>query len=163
RVAAHARSLGRIRRRLPHAHGQRARAARPVEERNEPLELQEQAFELDQEVDVQVGEIRNERRQVITGLLLFEDSGWRTLRPLTDPLPAPALAFGGSALGARWVGVAGVPLAGVVARPEPLEAWDGLPNTAGSMQAEVLVANAAALPGEWLEAVRGARGPGVWL
>src|SRR5207237_902776 len=35
-----------------------------------------------------------ESKALSLGLLLFEDSGWRTLRPFTDVLPVTALAFG---------------------------------------------------------------------
>jgi UDP-N-acetylglucosamine diphosphorylase/glucosamine-1-phosphate N-acetyltransferase len=100
---------------------------------------------------------------MITGLLLFEDAGWRTLRPLTDTLPVQGLAFGASTLGNRWSRAAGVPWVGVEARAGVLAAWDGALSATNAMQAEVLAANAAAVPGEWLEQVRAERGVGVWL
>ena len=34
-------------------------------------------------------------------VVVFEDSRWRSLRPLTDLTPVPALAFGGSTLAGR--------------------------------------------------------------
>ena len=35
-------------------------------------------------------------------LVLYEDRHWRTLRPMTDLLPVPALTFGASDLARRW-------------------------------------------------------------
>ncbi|HTO91497.1 MAG TPA: putative sugar nucleotidyl transferase [Candidatus Sulfotelmatobacter sp.] len=99
---------------------------------------------------------------MITGILLFEDAGWRELRPLTDTLPVPALRFGASDLGRRWLATAGVPLVGIEARAEVMAAWESRPADASSMQAEILAVNAAALPGDWLEAARESRGAGVW-
>jgi UDP-N-acetylglucosamine diphosphorylase/glucosamine-1-phosphate N-acetyltransferase len=103
---------------------------------------------------------------VSAALLLFEDSGWPRLRPLTDLLPVPALAFGGSTLASRWVRAAGVPLAGIEARPETLAAWAGAPvfhPAAASDRDEVLIANAAALPGPWLERAQAGRAPSLFV
>jgi hypothetical protein len=50
-------------------------------------------------------------------LVLFEDSRWRDLSPLTDLLPVPALAFGASDLATRWRRAANLPLLAVEARP----------------------------------------------
>jgi UDP-N-acetylglucosamine diphosphorylase/glucosamine-1-phosphate N-acetyltransferase len=102
---------------------------------------------------------------MIVGLVLFEDAHWRQLRPLTDVLPVPALAFGGSTLGERWRVATGAPLLGVAARAEVLGAWHEppAPGAAPGTEAEVLVANAAALPEAWLAEVLDARGAGAWL
>jgi UDP-N-acetylglucosamine diphosphorylase/glucosamine-1-phosphate N-acetyltransferase len=84
-------------------------------------------------------------------LVLFEDGRWPDLAPLTDLLPVPALAFGASDLGTRWRRAVDLPLMSVEARAgrahaEPFgSAPLGLPG-----DAEVLVVNAAALPGPWL-------------
>src|SRR5262249_35343720 len=91
---------------------------------------------------------------MIAGLVLFEDEQWRDLRPLTDTLPVPALAFGGSTLGERWMQPGGVPLLAIEARPALLDAWPGrpgLPTPPAVPTADGLPANAAAIPGRWLQ------------
>ena len=101
---------------------------------------------------------------MMRSLVLFEDRHWAGLRPLTELLPVPALAFGGSHLAARWRAVASIPLRAVEARARVLAVWRERPGadvaTASSHSEggdeEVLVVNAAALPGPWLDAVRGA-------
>src|SRR5580765_6121623 len=87
-------------------------------------------------------------------LVIVEDSGWRDLRPLTDLLPVPALAFGASTLWERWRRAAGVPLLAIEARPGVMRAWREAPKpdaTRLSAGDPVLIVNAAALPGPWLE------------
>ena len=87
-------------------------------------------------------------------LVILEDSRWRDLRPLTDVLPVPALAFGASTLWERWRRAAAVPLLAIEARPGAMRAWREAPQpdaTRLSPQDPVLVVNAVALPGPWLE------------
>ena len=60
-------------------------------------------------------------------LVLFEDARWRGLRPLTDPLPVPALAFGVSDLARRWLARTRAPLFAIEARRLPLAAWHAAP------------------------------------
>ena len=91
-------------------------------------------------------------------LVIVEDAGWRDLRPLTDVLPVPALAFGASTLWERWRRAAGVPLLGIEARAGAMRAWREAPKpetTRLSARDPVLVVNAAALPGPWLEEAAG--------
>ncbi len=64
---------------------------------------------------------------MISGLVLFENPLWRQLRPLTDTLPVPALAFGGSTLGERWLSASRAPLVGIAARAEVMATWDERP------------------------------------
>jgi UDP-N-acetylglucosamine diphosphorylase/glucosamine-1-phosphate N-acetyltransferase len=88
--------------------------------------------------------------------VLFEDSGWRALRPLTDLLPVPALAFGASTLGERWMRSTGLLLSGIVARGDAMRGWAAAPALdPGPREAadEILAVNAAALPGPWVETV----------
>ena len=88
-------------------------------------------------------------------LVIVEDARWRDLRPLTDVLPVPALAFGASTLWERWRRAAGVPLLAIEARADAMRAWHAPPKpdaTRLAPQDPVLVVNAAALPGPWLEA-----------
>jgi UDP-N-acetylglucosamine diphosphorylase/glucosamine-1-phosphate N-acetyltransferase len=92
---------------------------------------------------------------VSRALVIVEDSGWRDLRPLTDVLPVPALAFGASSLWERWRRAAAVPLLAIEARAEAMRAWREAPKPDGgrlTARDPVLVVNAAALPGPWLEA-----------
>ena len=98
-------------------------------------------------------------------LLLYEDRHWRDLRPLTDLLPVPALAFGASDLARRWLAATGAGLLGIEARRGALAAWSGAPVTSGAAGAddEVLVVNAAALPGQWLESALAGRAPALWM
>jgi UDP-N-acetylglucosamine diphosphorylase/glucosamine-1-phosphate N-acetyltransferase len=87
-------------------------------------------------------------------LVIVEGSDWRDLRPLTDLLPVPALAFGASTLWERWRRAAGVPLLAIEARPGVMRAWREAPKpdaTRLSAGDPVLIVNAAALPGPWLE------------
>ena len=96
---------------------------------------------------------------MIAALVLFEDAGWRTLRPLTDLLPVPSLAFGGSTLGDRLRRAAGVAGFAVAGRAEPLAAWtaraegSAVSSLAAARNGDVLAALAAALPGAWLDGV----------
>jgi UDP-N-acetylglucosamine diphosphorylase/glucosamine-1-phosphate N-acetyltransferase len=102
----------------------------------------------------------------VSALILFEDRHWRSLRPLTDLLPVPALAFGASTLGDRWRAQTGATWLAIEARSLPLRAWASAPVSQGARPAatdEVLVANAAALPGAWLDAARAQRAPALWL
>ena len=88
-------------------------------------------------------------------LVIVEDGRWRDLRPLTDLLPVPALAFGASTLWERWRRAAGVPLLAIEARADAMRAWHGAPKPDATRLAPadpVLVVNATALPGPWLEA-----------
>ena len=100
---------------------------------------------------------------MIRALVLFEDGQWPLLRPLTELVPVPALAFGASNLADRWRRETALPLLAIEARPAPLAAWRGRPAPEGGAAvepgAEALVVNAAALPGAWLEAVRAGSGP----
>lgn len=94
-------------------------------------------------------------------LAVFEDAHWRDLRPLTDVLPTPALAFGASNLTERWKAATRWPLAAIVAREDALAAWPGAPNPDARPGAddEILAVNAAALPGGWVERVLATPGP----
>ncbi len=86
-------------------------------------------------------------------LVVFEDSHWRDLRPLTDLTPVPALAFGASCLAERISLAIGLPLSAMAARADAMTACRTKPRaTAGfeSGNGLVLFANAAALPGPWL-------------
>ena len=96
----------------------------------------------------------------LTGVVLFEDSRWRDLRPLTDLTAVPALAFGAATLGERWQAALGLPLRAVVARPGLLPKDPGA--AAIDPAEELLVVNAAALPGPWIDAVRAAAAPAVF-
>jgi UDP-N-acetylglucosamine diphosphorylase/glucosamine-1-phosphate N-acetyltransferase len=87
-------------------------------------------------------------------LVVFEDSNWRDLRPLTDVLPVPALAMGASTLLQRWKRAARLPLLGVTGRPEVIAAWGAPPADPRSDGCDVIVSvNAAAVPGPWFERV----------
>jgi UDP-N-acetylglucosamine diphosphorylase/glucosamine-1-phosphate N-acetyltransferase len=90
--------------------------------------------------------------------VLFEDAGWRTLRPLTDVLPVPALAFGGSTLGERLRRATGAESSALAGRAAPLAAWSARPGAtpvaaAAPAPGDGLAVLAAALPGPWLDAV----------
>lgn len=97
-------------------------------------------------------------------LLLFEDAGWSALRPLTDLLPTPALAFGASTLGARWMTRTRSRLLACEARPGALVVWRPAPPRVERPEGGdlVLVANAAALPGDWLAGALDNRNPTLW-
>jgi len=99
-------------------------------------------------------------------LILYEDRHWRSLRPLTDLLPVPALAFGGSDLARRWLALTGLPLASIEARAGAMAGWLSplVPDTSplGASE-EAVVVNAAALPGTWFETALAARTPSLWL
>jgi len=93
-------------------------------------------------------------------LIVFEDDHWRDLRPLTDVVPVPALAFGVTCLAARIAHAAGLPLAAIDARAGAVAACRTLPaTTAADPGAEVIAVNAAALPGPWLRALVAESGP----
>jgi len=97
---------------------------------------------------------------VTRALVVFEDERWRELRPLTDLVPVPALAFGASSLAARIAHAAGLPLSGIEARAGAIAACRTLPATApADAGAEVIAVNAAALPGPWLRALVSDSGP----
>jgi len=99
-------------------------------------------------------------------LVLYEDRHWRSLRPLTELLPVPALAFGGSDLARRWVDRTGLPLASVEARGGAMAGWAAPPapdtRPPGGSD-EAVVVNAAALPGPWFDAALETRAPALWL
>jgi len=99
-------------------------------------------------------------------LVLYEDRHWRSLRPLTDLLPVPGLAFGASDLARRWLAHARLPLFAIEARAGALAGWFGAPRTdldgAGG-EDEAVVLNAAALPGDWFAAALEARSPALWV
>src|SRR5262249_39434756 len=89
-------------------------------------------------------------------LVIWEDAGWRALRPLTDLTVVPALTFGASTLAERWRRAIDAPLLAIVARHAPMPAWADAPVAESAAQAreddEVVAVNAAALPGPWLSA-----------
>jgi len=88
------------------------------------------------------------------GLLVFEDAHWRGLRPLTDLVPVPALAFGASSLAERLARAAGLPLMAIAARPDTLVTCRTLPRfVSATGNAHALVVNGAAMPGPWLESL----------
>jgi UDP-N-acetylglucosamine diphosphorylase/glucosamine-1-phosphate N-acetyltransferase len=99
-------------------------------------------------------------------LILYEDRHWRSLRPLTDLLPVPALTFGGSDLARRWLALTRLPLASIEARAGAMAGWLSplVPDTspAGASD-EAIVVNAAALPGAWFDSALAGRAPGLWL
>src|SRR5689334_25369239 len=99
-------------------------------------------------------------------LVLYEDRHWRTLRPLTDLLPVPALAFGASDLAHRWVAASNLPLAAIEARANAMAGWHAPPaldTRPGTANDEAIVVNAAALPGAWVAAALDGRPPAWWL
>lgn len=99
-------------------------------------------------------------------LVLFEDRHWRSLRPLTDLLPVPALAFGASDVARRWLRATGLRLFGIEARALAMGAWHDapVPDTSSVDAGEdAVVVNAAALPGAWAAALLGERAPGLLL
>ena len=99
-------------------------------------------------------------------LVLFEDGHWADLRPLTEILPVPALAFGAARLETRWRARLGLRLLGIQARPQALAAWSSVPRPDVTNPApgdEVIALNAAALPGAWLTAALEAAAPALWV
>ena len=99
-------------------------------------------------------------------LVLYEDRHWRSLRPLTDLLPVPALAFGASDLARRWLASARLPLAAIEARTGAMAGWHAAPAldaTPATASDEAIVVNAAALPGAWFEVALEWRSPALWL
>jgi len=100
-------------------------------------------------------------------LVLYEDRHWRSLRPLTDLLPVPALAFGASDLARRWLAHAGLPLQAIEARRAALACWHDPPqqsaSAASEAQTQAIVVNAAALPGPWFAAALDSRAPSLWV
>lgn len=97
-------------------------------------------------------------------LVVFEDSRWRQLRPLTDLLPVPALAFGASSLWERWRRMAGLPLLAIEARAAVMASWREAPRPdAPRLEArdEVLVVNAAVLPESLLDQASATRVPSL--
>jgi UDP-N-acetylglucosamine diphosphorylase/glucosamine-1-phosphate N-acetyltransferase len=99
-------------------------------------------------------------------LVLFEDSRWIDLAPLTEVLPVHALAFGASHLTARWIeAVPESRATAMVGRRAALEAWREIPALDGSRpesRDDTLIVNVAALPGSWLGAVLDDAGPRLW-
>ena len=78
-------------------------------------------------------------------LVLYEDRHWRSLRPLTDLLPVPALAFGASDLARRWLTHSQLPLHAIEARSGAMACWHDPPQAAASGgEGEAVVINAAA-------------------
>ena len=99
-------------------------------------------------------------------LLLYENPRWERLSPVADLLPVPGLRFGASTLGARWLAALGLPLVAVEARAGALAAWREPLLAAGERPApddEVLVVDAAVLPGGWLTGLAEAGGPALFL
>lgn len=99
-------------------------------------------------------------------LVLYEDRHWRALRPLTDLLPVPALAFGSSDLARRWLRFTHIPLFAIEARAGVMPLWHHAPVQDTSSiggDDEAVVINAAALPGPWLSAVLAQRAPALFL
>ncbi len=99
-------------------------------------------------------------------LITYEDRHWRTLRPLTDTLPVPALTFGASDLARRWIARAGVPLLAIEVRASVLPSWYHAPvrdtSTIGADD-EAIVVNAAAMPGPWFEKALAGHAPALFL
>lgn len=99
-------------------------------------------------------------------LVLYEDPHTAGLAPLTDLLPVAALTFGASSLGQRWRDIAGVPLLAIVGRELPLAAWRERPvpelSRAPADADDVLVINAAALPGDWFQRLLATPAPALF-
>jgi len=93
---------------------------------------------------------------VSASLVLYEGSGWRTLRPLSDALPVPGLAFGAGTLASRWHRSSRLPLLAIAGRPLAIGAWRDAPRPdAGAVElGEVVAVDATALPGPWFDRVR---------
>jgi UDP-N-acetylglucosamine diphosphorylase/glucosamine-1-phosphate N-acetyltransferase len=100
------------------------------------------------------------------GLVVFEDDRWPDLAPLTDLLPVPALAFGGSDLTSRWRRAFDGPLLAIEARPDAMGVWREAPAGDAARPGagdEVLAVSAAALPGPWLAATAQVPGPAQFM
>ncbi|MFI5370531.1 MAG: putative sugar nucleotidyl transferase [Candidatus Eisenbacteria bacterium] len=95
-------------------------------------------------------------------MILFEDSHWSDLRPLTDLMPVQALVFGASDLATRWRGAIGMPLRALVGRGDAMATWNPAPIEANRSEEAVLI-NAAALPGAWLAKAIEGPAPALWL
>ena len=100
-----------------------------------------------------------------TALVLYEDRHWSDLRPLTDLLPVPALAFGASDLATRWQTRAALPLLAIEARAPQRSTWSAAPAATIDPASvnEALVFNAAARPGPWLSRALETRSPALFL
>jgi UDP-N-acetylglucosamine diphosphorylase/glucosamine-1-phosphate N-acetyltransferase len=110
-------------------------------------------------------------------LVLYEDRHWRSLRPLTELLPVPALAFGASDLARRWLAHAQLPLHAIEARAGAMACWHAEPrgiaskaseaqtsaSNASDVQTQAIVVNAAALPGPWFAEALESRAPSLWV
>src|SRR5207344_815859 len=95
-------------------------------------------------------------------LVLFEDSHWRRLRPLTDVVPVSELKFGASTLGARLVQATKLPLLATEGRAGVRHASRTIkPGLAAQPAPDdaILALNSAAVPGAWLEEVLASPGP----
>jgi UDP-N-acetylglucosamine diphosphorylase/glucosamine-1-phosphate N-acetyltransferase len=99
--------------------------------------------------------------------VLFEDSRWADLRPLSELLPVAGLRLGDCTLAERWQRALGGELLAVEGRARALAAWRERPVPALARHAagdEVWAVNAAALPeAGWLEAVREGRCPALYV
>jgi UDP-N-acetylglucosamine diphosphorylase/glucosamine-1-phosphate N-acetyltransferase len=97
--------------------------------------------------------------------VLFEDSRWPDLRPLTETLPVPALRLGAWTVAERWRRALGGGMLAVEGRSAAMRAWRECPPPAGTPPSPgepVWVVNAAALPEpSWLDGVRGGRCPAL--
>ncbi len=98
-------------------------------------------------------------------LVLYESRAWRSLRPLTDTLPVPALAFGASSLGQRLRAALDGALIAIEAREAPLAAWGAAGATGARPGAgdTVFVFDAATTPGPWIAAALEARTPTLFV
>ncbi len=99
-------------------------------------------------------------------LILYEDRHWRSLRPLTDLLPVPALAFGASSLAQRWLAATHLPLLTIEARAAAMASWQAAPvpdTSAVCASDDAVVINSAALPGPWFAELLHSRTPTLWL
>jgi len=96
-------------------------------------------------------------------LVVFEDGRWPDLSPLTDLVPVPDLAFGASDLATRLTRATRLPVLAIESRGRRI---GGPPQGPGDASAggsgEVLVVNAAALPGSWLREVEASPEPAVF-
>jgi UDP-N-acetylglucosamine diphosphorylase/glucosamine-1-phosphate N-acetyltransferase len=94
------------------------------------------------------------------GLVVFEDDHWSDLRPLTDLVAVPELAFGASDLATRWALATGAPLLATASRALG-ERRRREPSGARAVET-VWIANAAVLPGPWVEEAMGASPPALF-